>query len=154
MPISQASRPAGQQASERAGQRPSGRDFIELTEDVSDSPLWRRVAFYDFVSALVLITLRAANFRLEHHPIPPSAAEISERRPSVGRMLLDELVEAREQLLDHVRSNGVIQHGRRAYLDRARAQQEIRERLGKFRDPANPRERLVRERLAHARHVA
>jgi len=36
----QASGPTGQRASRRAGQQASSRDFVELTEDVSSSPLW------------------------------------------------------------------------------------------------------------------
>src|SRR5215213_6462272 len=67
------------------------------------SPIWRSIAFDDVVPALILVPGRSANGRLRYHAVTTNAAEIVDRRPTIRRMLVHELIEPRQQPLDHVR---------------------------------------------------
>ena len=60
---------------------------------------------------------------------------------------------ARQQALDHVRTDRVIEHRRRAHLHRAAAEQEVVERVRELGDAADAGKRLVRKRLRQLRHL-
>ncbi|HMG13029.1 MAG TPA: hypothetical protein VK571_07635 [Gemmatimonadaceae bacterium] len=81
-----------------------------------DFRLRRSVAFHRFVTRVVVCGLGPANLGLEHDSVATDAAEIFDALPAVFRVVLDELVETREQALDDVWSDGLIKHCRRAHL--------------------------------------
>src|SRR5436309_11101372 len=105
-------------------------------------PLVRhRIAFHRLVPALITARVRAANLRLQHESVAAGATEVLDTLPSVRGVLLEKGIEARVEALDHVRPHRLVEHGRGADLHRSAAEEEVRERLGKARDPADARKR-------------
>src|SRR5262249_44440060 len=66
---------------------------------------------------------------------------------------LQERGQAGVQLSNHVRSDRVIEHRRRAHLHGAAAEEEVVERVVESGDAADAREALVGERLSELRHL-
>src|SRR6266542_609882 len=116
--------------------------------------LRRSVALDQLVTALIFGSVGPPNLRLEHDTIAAGAAEILERMPAFGRLvLLEELAVLLVEPLDDVRTDRVIEHRSCAYLHRSAAEHEVGERLLHVGNAAYSREALIRECLRELRHL-
>jgi predicted subunit of tRNA(5-methylaminomethyl-2-thiouridylate) methyltransferase len=101
-------------------------------------------SLFGLLPAVVVLSVGAANLRVHDDVTAPDAAEILDRRVAA---LLHELLHAVNQVLDHRRPNGAIEHRRGADLHGAAAQQHVVERVGEGADAADTGERLVGKRV-------
>jgi hypothetical protein len=84
---------------------------------------------------------------------PAQAAEVGERRPAPVGVPLEERGHPAREGGDHVRPDGVVEHGRGGDLDGAAAEQEVVEGVLERGDPADAGELAVREGLRHLGHL-
>src|SRR5437879_6992534 len=91
--------------------------------------LWRRIPFRRLVSAVVLLLVGPADLRLCDHAVAPDADEIVHAHPSPAGVLLEKPGQSGVEGLDDVRADRMIEHRRRADLDRSASQQTVVERV-------------------------
>src|SRR6266550_280989 len=92
---------------------------------------------FGLVSAAIVFFVRPPDLRLGDDAVAAQADEIGGARPAFVRMFLEEAREPLIQLADDVRSDRVIEHRRRANLDRAASEQEVIQRVLERRDAAD-----------------
>src|SRR5438552_9048173 len=105
------------------------------------------------MAAVILGIIGPGYLGVRHDPVPAKAADILDRFPAAVGIGFEELLHAGDEFLYHIWTNGVIEHGCRADLDRTAAEQEIVECLREVRDPADAREALLGECLCKRRHL-
>src|SRR5262245_35593896 len=74
----------------------------------------RRVSLRIVVPTVIRIGIGPTDLRMDNDAIASGAAEILERFPAVA---IHGLGHAFRKVLDHIRTNGVVEHRRRAHLD-------------------------------------
>src|SRR4029453_15562627 len=72
--------------------------------------------------------------------------------PSITGVTIEKCLQPRGQVLDDTGPDCMIEHRRRADLDRAAAKQKVFQRVRELADAADPRELAFRKRLRHLRH--
>src|SRR5207248_1745792 len=102
---------------------------------------------------MIVRGIRPPNLRLQDDSVPSDTAEIFDVLEPVLGMLLEKPIEAGEQLLDHIRTDRLVEHRCRADLHGTAAEEEIGERLIKVRDSADSRKTAIGERLGELRHL-
>src|SRR5438270_9295022 len=114
----------------------------------SDLALLRRlrVTLVDLVAAVVVRVLRPPDLRVGHHALAAQAAEVVETGPPAMRVAVQELAHPGKEALDDAGTDGVVEHGRGADLDRAAAEQEVVQGVRELGDAADPGEAPLRER--------
>src|SRR5437764_2238536 len=105
------------------------------------------------IAAAVVFLVGPPDLRLRDDVVAPEADEVGERLPSAIGVHLEKVHEALVQFLDDVGPDRMVEHGGRADLHGAAAEEEIIQRVLERRDAANAREALVRERLRQLRDL-
>src|SRR5688572_22720625 len=80
---------------------------------------------------------RDAYLRVRNDALAAESAEVSQSLPATGLVLFEERGHPREEGLDHIRADGVVEHRGRAHLRGSAAEQEVTERMIERRDPAD-----------------
>src|SRR6476469_7911194 len=78
----------------------------------------RRVAFR-LVAAVIFLRVGPLDLRVRDDAVAAEAADVLERVPALVGVLLEERLHARQQALDDVRPDRMIEHRRRAHLSGA-----------------------------------
>src|SRR5688572_2779613 len=105
------------------------------------------------VAAMVVGLIGTLDLRVRNDALAAESAEVSQSLPASGLVLFEERGHPREEGLDHIRADGVVEHRGRAHLRGSAAEQEVTERMIERRDPADSGELLVGECFRQLRHL-